>query len=152
VKHIPEGYHSLTPYLYVSDAARALDFYRSAFGATELFRLPMGERIGHAEMQIGDSRFMLADEFPDMNTLGPARRGGPTAGFMLYVEDADAAFARAVAAGATVEAAVKDQFYGDRSGTVVDPFGHKWSLATHVEDVDPEELQRRMAELGMGSS
>ena len=150
MKHIPEGYHSLTPYLYVSDAARALDFYRSAFGATELFRLPMGERIGHAEMQIGDSRFMLADEFPDMNTLGPARRGGPTAGFMLYVEDADAAFAKAVAAGATTEAAVKDQFYGDRSGTVTDPFGHKWSLATHIEDVDPEELQRRMAGMGMG--
>ena len=150
MKHIPEGYHSLTPYLYVSDAARALDFYRSAFGATELFRLPMGEGIGHAEMQIGDSRFMLADEFPDMNTLGPARRGGPTAGFMLYVEDADAAFARAVAAGATAEAAVKDQFYGYRSGTVIDPFGHKWSLATHIEDVDPEELQRRMAGMGMG--
>lgn len=150
MKYIPEGYHSLTPYLYVSDAARALDFYRSAFGATELFRLPMGEKIGHAEMQIGDSRFMLADEFPDMNTLGPAKRGGPTAGFMLYVEDADAAFARAVAAGATAEAAVKDQFYGDRSGTVIDPFGHKWSLATHIEDVDPEELQRRMAGMGMG--
>ena len=150
MKHIPEGYHSLTPYLYVSDAAKALDFYRSAFGATELFRLPMGEKIGHAEMQIGNSRFMLADEFPDMNTLGPARRGGTTAGFMLYVEDADAAFARAVAAGATAEAAVKDQFYGDRSGTVIDPFGHKWSLATHIEDVDPEELQRRMAGMGMG--
>ncbi|HXH00907.1 MAG TPA: VOC family protein [Xanthomonadaceae bacterium] len=117
MKHIPEGYHSLTPYLYVSDAARALDFYRSAFGAAELFRLPMGEKIGHAEMQIGDSRFMLADEFPDMNTLGPARRGGPTTGFMLYVEDADAAFAKAVSAGATAEEAVKDQFYGDRSGT-----------------------------------
>jgi len=152
LKHIPEGYHSLTPYLYVSDAAKALDFYRSAFGATELFRLPMGEKIGHAEMQIGDSRFMLADEFPDMNTLGPARRGGPTAGFMLYVEDADAAFAKAVAAGAIAEEAVKDQFYGDRSGAVIDPFGHKWSLATHIEDVDPEELQRRMAGLGMGPS
>lgn len=146
VKYIPDGYHSVTPYLYVDDAAKALDFYSKAFGATELYRLPMGDRIGHAEMQIGNSRFMLADEFPDMNTIGPAKRGGPTAAFMIYVEDADTAFANALEAGAKVDRAVEDQFYGDRSGSVIDPFGHKWSLATHVEDVGPDEMQRRMAQ------
>ncbi len=140
----PDGYHTVTPYLYVDDAARALEFYRDAFGATELYRLPMGERIGHAEIQLGDSRIMLADEFPEMHNLGPNRRGGPTGAFLVYVDDADAAFARAISAGATVDRPLRDEFYGDRTGTVVDPFGHKWSLATHVEDVDPEEMKRRM--------
>ena len=144
VKPRPEGYHSVTPYLNVDDAAKALDFYRDAFGATELYRLPMGDRIGHAELRLGDSRIMLADEFPEMQNLGPNRRGGATAAFLVYVDDADAAFAKAIAAGATVDRPLRNEFYGDRTGTVVDPFGHKWSLATHVEDVDPEEMKRRM--------
>lgn len=142
----PEGYHSVTPYLIADGAARALDFYRDAFGAQELFRLPMGDRIGHAEFRIGDSTLMIADEFPDLNALAPRTRGGPTATFMIYVEDVDAAYARAVKAGATADRPVKNEFWGDRVGTVIDPFGHKWSLATHVEDVPPDELQRRMAE------
>lgn len=142
----PEGYHSVTPYLIADGAARALDFYRDAFGAQELFRLPMGDRIGHAEFRIGDSTLMIADEFPDLNALAPSTRGGPTATFMIYVEDVDAAYARAVKAGATADRPVKNEFWGDRVGTVIDPFGHKWSLATHVEDVPPDELQRRMAE------
>jgi PhnB protein len=108
----------------------------------------MGDKIGHAEMRIGDTRFMLADEFPDMNILGPVRRGGPTAGLMLYVEDVDAAFARAIQAGARAERALEDQFYGDRTGTVIDPFGHSWTLATHIEDVSLEEMGRRMAQSG----
>ena len=140
----PDSYHSVTPYLYVDNAAMALDFYRDAFGATELSRLPMGERIGHAEIQLGDSRLMLADEFPEMQNLGPNRRGGATGAFLIYVDDADAAFAKAIAAGAKVDRPVRDEFYGDLTGTVIDPFGHKWSLATHIEDVDAAEMQRRM--------
>ena len=130
----------------VDDAARALDFYRNAFDARELFRLPMGDRIGHAEIMIGDTHLMLADEFPEMGALGPNKRGGPTASFLIYIPDADAAYARAVDAGARAERPVKDEFWGDRIGTVVDPFGHKWSLATHKEEVAPEEMQRRMRE------
>ena len=144
VSHIPEGYHSVTPYLVVDDAAAAIDFYCRAFGATELFRMPMGERIGHAEIQIGDSIIMLADEFPEMGHLGPKSRGGPTSSLMVYVEDVDAAFRRALEAGATEKRAVEDQFWGDRMGTLTDPFGHMWSLATHIEDVAPDELERRM--------
>ena len=146
VHHTPDGYHSVTPYLIVNDAAKALDFYRDAFGATELFRLPMGDKIGHAEIMIGDTHLMLADEFPDMGALGPNSRGGPTASFMIYVPDADAAHAQAIQAGASENSPVKLEFWGDRIGTVVDPFGHKWSLATHVEDVSPEEMERRMQE------
>ncbi|MEP6634858.1 MAG: VOC family protein [Luteimonas sp.] len=146
VKPIPDGYHSVTPYLYVDDAAKALDFYAKAFGASEIYRLPMGDKIGHAEMQLGDSRFMLADESPQMDSIGPRKRGGATAGFMLYVADVDAAFQRAISAGATSSRAPENQFYGDRTGTVIDPFGHKWSIGTHVEDVDPEEMNRRMAQ------
>lgn len=140
----PEGYHSVTAYLIVDDAAKALDFYRDAFGAQELYRLPMGDKIGHAETRIGDTTLMLSDEWPDMNALSPNTRGGATASFMIYVEDADAAYARAVNAGASADRPLKDEFWGDRIGTVVDPFGHKWSLATHVEDVAPDEMQRRM--------
>lgn len=146
VKHIPEGYHTVTAYLTVDDAASAIDFYTRAFGASELFRLPMGNMIGHAEIQIGDTRIMLSDEFADMNIRGPKARGGPTAAFMIYVEDADAAFAKAIKAGAKQDRAVETQFWGDRMGSVFDPFGHKWSLATHVEDVAPDEMERRMAE------
>ena len=146
VHHTPEGYHSVTPYLIVNDAAKALDFYRDAFGATELFRLPMGDKIGHAEIMIGNSHVMLADEFPEMDALSPSSRGGATASFMIYVPDADAAHAQAIKAGAKEGSPVKLEFWGDRIGTVVDPFGHKWSLATHVEDVAPEEMERRMQE------
>jgi PhnB protein len=146
VKPIPDGYHTVTPYLIIKGAAGALDFYKKAFGAEELMRhaTPDG-RVGHAEIKIGDSRIMLADEFPEMNAVGPQSLGGTPVGFCIYLADVDAAAARAIAAGAKVERPVQDQFYGDRSGTLIDPFGHKWTLATHKEDVSPEELQRRMA-------
>ena len=144
VKAIPEGYHNVTPYLIVDDAAEAIRFYEKALGATEIFRLPMGDRIGHAEIRIGDSIVMLSDEWPDMGKLGPKARGGATSSMMVYVEDVDAAYARATAAGATAERPPEDQFWGDRMGSLVDPFGHSWSLATHVEDVAEDEMQRRM--------
>lgn len=146
VHHTPDGYHTVTPYLIVDNGAKALDFYRDAFGANELFRLPMGDKIGHAEIMIGDTHLMLADEFPEMDALSPNSRGGATASFMIYVPDADAAYAKAVNAGAKADRPVTLEFWGDRIGTVVDPFGHKWSLATHVEDVDPAEMEKRMAE------
>lgn len=146
VNYIPDGYHTVTAYLMVDDAAKALDFYRDAFGAEELYRLPMGDKIGHAEIMIGDTHLMLADEFPDMDALGPNKRGGATASFMIYVPDADAAYDKAVKAGAKADRPLKNEFWGDRIGTVVDPFGHKWSLATHLEEVAPEEMQKRMAE------
>ena len=147
VKPIPEGYHSVTPYLIVDGAAEAIRFYGEAFGATEVLRMPMGnDKIAHAEVKIGASHVMLADEFPDMGFLGPQKRGGATASLMVYVEDVDAAFARALEAGAKEERPPADQFWGDRMGTLVDPFGHRWTLATHIEDVSEEEMQRRMAE------
>ena len=142
----PEGYHSVTPYIVVAGAAAAIDFYKKAFGAEEVLRMAAGDKLGHAEIRIGDSMIMLSDEWPEHGMLGPAARGGPTGFLMIYVEDVDAAFARAVAAGAQVLRPVEDQFYGDRSGSVTDPFGHQWTLATHIEDVGEEELQRRMAE------
>ncbi len=145
-KPIPDGYNSVTPYLIVDDAKRAIEFYRDAFGAEEKFRMPMGERIGHAEIKIGDSHVMLADEFPEMGHLGPNARGGPTSSIMLYVEDVDSSFKRAVEAGAKEQRAVENQFWGDRMGTLIDPFGHQWSLATHVEDVPESEMQARMDE------
>jgi PhnB protein len=144
--YIPDGYHTATPYLIVNGAARALEFYQRAFGATELMRHPgPGGKIMHAEFQIGDSRIMLADEFPEFDARGPQTIGGTPVGLALYVEDCDAVFNQAVSAGAKVFMPVKDQFYGDRSGTVFDPFGHKWTIATHKEDVSPEELQKHMA-------
>ena len=146
VKPIPEGYHSVTPYLVVEDADAAIDFYTRAFGAKEKFRLPMGDRIGHAELEIGDSVIMLADEFPDMGHLGPKSRGGTTVSLLQYVEDVDSAFRKAIEAGAKETRPVENQFWGDRMGTLTDPFGHVWSLATTVEEVSPEEMQRRMAE------
>ena len=145
VKPIPDGYHTATPYLIVKDAAGALEFYKKAFGATELMRFGgPGGKIGHAEIQIGNSRVMLADEHPEMGALSPRTIGGSASGLALYVEDVDARFQQAVAAGGKVLRAVADQFYGDRSGTLEDPFGHKWTLATHKEDVSPEEMHRRM--------
>ena len=145
VKSIPEGYSTVTPYLIVHDAAGALEFYKKALGATELMRFGgPGGKIGHAEIQIGTSRVMLADEHPEMGALSPRTIGGSAGGLALYVEDVDARFQQAVAAGGKVLRPVADQFYGDRSGTIEDPFGHKWTLATHKEDVSPEEMHRRM--------
>ena len=146
-KPIPDGYHSVTPYLVVDDADGAIDFYSRAFGATEKFRLPMGDRIGHAELQFGDSIVMLADEFPEMGHLGPRSRGGPTSSILLYVPDVDRAFRRALDAGAREEKPLSNEFWGDRMGTLSDPYGHKWSLATHVRDVGPEEMQQKMEEM-----
>ena len=147
VKAIPDGYHSVTPYLICKNAAAAIEFYKQAFGATELYRLDgPGGSVAHAEVKIGDSRVMVSDEWPDFGALGPEARGGTPVGFCLYVEDCDAAFDRAVAAGGRVEKPVQDQFYGDRSGTVIDPAGHKWTISTHIEDVKPEDLHRRMEE------
>lgn len=145
-KPIPEGYHTVTPYLVIDGAAKAIDFYTRAFGAREKFRFPMGDRVGHAELEIGDSVIMLADEYPDMGHLGPKARGGTSVSLMLYLPDVDSAFRQAIDAGATEKQPVKDQFYGDRSGTLEDPFGHQWTLATHVEDVPEAEMQRRMEE------
>ncbi len=145
VKAKPEAYHSVTPFLIVDGAEAAMRWYRETLGATELMRMPMGEKIGHAEIKIGDSVIMLSDEWPEYGKLSPAKRGGASAGLMVYVDDADAAFERAVAAGATVEQPVDDKFYGDRSGSFTDPFGHSWTVATHIEDVSEEEMKRRMA-------
>jgi PhnB protein len=145
-KPIPDGYNSVTPYLIVEDAKRAIEFYSKAFGAEEKFRLPMGDRIGHAEIKIGDSFVMLADEFPEMGHLGPNSRGGPTSSIVLYVEDVDSSFKQALEAGANEQRPVQNQFWGDRMGTLTDPFGHQWSLATHVEDISEAEMESRMKE------
>ncbi|HZL88939.1 MAG TPA: VOC family protein [Pirellulaceae bacterium] len=147
VSPIPAGYHTVTPYLIVSGAARAIEYYKKAFGAEEIMRHggPDG-RIGHAEIKIGDSRVMLADEFPEMGVKSATSIGGTPVGLCIYVNSADAVFSQAVAAGGKIERPLQDQFYGDRSGTLVDPFGHKWTIATHIEDVPPEEMKRRMAE------
>ena len=143
-KAIPDGYHSVTPYLVMQDAARAIDFYERAFGATELFRFSTPDgKIGHAEIKVGDSVIMLADEMPDMGYRGPQSLGGTAVSLMVYVEDVDSQFKRAVDAGAKIKQDVKDQFYGDRSGTIEDPFGHVWTIATHKEDVSQDELMRR---------
>jgi PhnB protein len=143
-KPVPEGYHAVTPYLIVDGAAKAIEFYCQALGAAERMRLAAPDgKVGHAELQLGDSVVMLADEFPEMGAVSPKRLGGSPVGLALYVEDVDARFERAVAAGAKVVRPVQDQFYGDRSGTIEDPFGHKWTLSTHIEDVPPEEVTRR---------
>jgi PhnB protein len=143
-KPIPEGYRTATPYLIVKGAAEAIEFYKRAFGATEMLRMadPQG-KVGHAEIKIGDSVIMLADEHPAMGYRGPRSLGGSSVSILLYLEDVDGVFERAVKAGAKAQRPVMNQFYGDRSGTLEDPFGHVWTVATHVEDVAPEELQRR---------
>jgi len=146
-----EGYFSVTPYLTVDDAEAAIEFYKNAFGATEVMRMPMGDKIGHADVLIGDSHVMLSDEFPEMDKLGPKSRGGATASLMIYVPDVDAAFEKAIAAGGEVVRPVEDQFYGDRSGWLKDPFGHEWTISTHVEDVSPDELAKRMKEMFEGN-
>lgn len=144
VKPIPEGYHSVTPYLCCRDAARAIEFYKKAFGATEIMRMAAPDgKVGHAELQIGNSRVMIADEFPEMQFLSPASIGGTPITLHLYVEDVDAVVPRAVGAGAKVTRPVKDEFYGDRAGQVEDPFGHKWHVATHKEDLTMEEIEKR---------
>ena len=146
VKPIPEGYHTVTPYLIVAGAAAALEFYKKAFGATESMRMTgPGGKIGHAEIRIGDSHVMLADEVPEMGYRGPRSFGGSPVTILLYVEDVDATVDRAVAAGGKLVRPVKDQFYGDRSGGVEDPFGHVWYVATHIEDVSSEEMKNRAA-------
>jgi len=145
VKPIPEGYHSLTPYLICDGAAAAIEYYKKAFGAIELFRMDHQGKIGHAEMKIGDSPFMLADEYPEMGYRSPKALGGTPVSLMIYVEDVDTVYKQAIDAGATEVKPLQDQFYGDRSGTLTDPFGHVWTVATHKEDVTMEEMNRRMA-------
>ncbi len=151
VKPVPEGYHSATPYLIVDGAARALDFYKRVFGAQERMRMPgPGGKVGHAEITIGDSVLMLADEHPEMGARGPRALGGSPVSVVLYVEDVDATVKAAVAAGAKLLQPVADKFYGDRSGTIEDPFGHHWHVSTHVEDVPPDEMGRRAAAAAKG--
>ena len=146
VKPIPDGYHTATPYLIVDDGARAIEFYKRALDATEIMRIPApGGRVGHAEIRIGDSIIMLADESPEMDAKSPKSYGGSPVSLLIYVEDADKVFARAVAAGGKEVRPMTDQFYGDRSGTLKDPFGHSWHISSHKEDVSMEELNKRMA-------
>lgn len=144
VKPIPDGYHSITPYLIVKDAAAALEFYRNAFGAEEIMRLAAPDgNIMHCEFKIGDSPVMMANEFPDMGCVGPKTLGGSPVNICLYVENVDEMFQQAINAGGEELKPVHDQFYGDRSGTIRDPFGHEWTIATHIEDVSPQELEER---------
>ncbi len=151
VKPIPDGYPRVTPYLHVDGAAEAIAFYEKVLGTTERMRMPdPSGKIGHAELQLGDSVIMLADEYPDMGFLSPARIGGTSVTLHTYVEDVDAVFERALAAGAKALRPVENQFYGDRSGQFEDPFGHRWNVASHVEDVDPEEMARRAEQAAAG--
>jgi PhnB protein len=152
VKPIPDGYHTVTPYLIIKGAAAAIDFYKRAFGATELFRMPQPDgRIGHAEIKIGDSPIMLADEFPEMGHRSPQSLGGSPVSILLYVEDVDSVFNRAVTEGAKQDRPVEDKFYGDRGGSLTDPFGHIWHIATHKEDVSAEEMEKRVAAASGGA-
>ena len=147
VGHVAPGYHTVTPYITVRGGAKAIEFYKQAFGAAEVMRFEgPGGVVAHAEIEVGGSRIMLADEMPEWGNRGPDTLGGASGGLCVFVPNVDEAFARAVAAGAKVFKPVTDQFYGDRSGTVIDPFGHVWTLATHIEDVSVEEMQRRLAE------
>ena len=153
VQAIPAGYAGVTAYLIIHGAARALDYYKKAFGATEIMRFPgPDDTIAHAEIKIGDGVVMLADEAPDMGYRSPQSIGGTPVSLLFYVADVDARFAQAINAGGKVQRAVQDQFYGDRSGTLEDPFGHIWTIATHVEDVSMEEMNKRMAAMSSGES
>lgn len=146
VNAVPDGYHSVIPYLIIDGATAAIDFYKEVFAATEVLRIPApNDKIGHAELKIGDSHIMLADEHPEINALGPKTIGGAATKIMVYIEDVDAVVDRAVAAGAKLIQPVKDQFYGDRTGGIEDPFGHVWYVATHIEDVPMDELEKRAA-------
>jgi PhnB protein len=151
VKPIPDGYGSVIPYLIVSDGTAAIAFYQRVFGAKLRMRLdgPDG-KVGHAELEIGDSLVMLADEHPEMGALSPRSISGSPVGLHLYIEDVDAVAAKALAAGASLERPVENQFYGDRLGTIIDPFGHRWHISTHIEDVSPEEIGRRAAAMAQG--
>jgi PhnB protein len=147
VKPVPDGYGGVTPYLIVKNAAKALDYYQKAFGAKEKFRMDKPDgKVGHAEISIGDSIVMLADEFPEMGHVGPQSMGGTPVSLHMYVEDVDARFKQALAAGGKEKRKVQDQFYGDRSGSLEDPFGHIWHLSTHKEDLTPEEIDKRATE------
>ncbi len=148
VKPIPDGYHTATPYLVVQGAKEAIKFYQDAFGAQELLRFEQGDKILHAEVKIGDSPIMLADEMPEMGYRGPKAFGGTPVSLMLYVTDVDRVYAQAVAAGAQAVRPVRDEFYGDRCGNLIDPFGHCWMVATHKEDLSPEEIDRRFKAMG----
>ena len=151
VKAIPDGYHTITPYLIVRGAAKAIEFYKQAFGARELFRIEQPDgRLGHTELKFGDSVVMLADEFPENLIQGPESLGGTAVTLLIYDADVDANFERAVAMGGKVLRALADQFYGDRTGTLRDPFGHIWTVATHKEDVSPEEMKKRAEAMGKG--
>lgn len=153
VKPVPEGYHSVTPYLIIKGASDAIEFYKKAFGAVELFRMPAPDgKVGHAEIKIGDSPIMLADEQTEMgySYIGPATLGGSPVSIMIYIDDVDTIFNQAIAAGGEQLKPLQDQFYGDRSGSLKDPFGHVWHVATHVEDVSPEEMDKRLAAFGQG--
>jgi PhnB protein len=153
VKPIPEGYHSVTPYLIIEGAGEAIEFYKKAFGAKELFRFPTPDgKVGHAELKLGDSPIMLADAYPAMGYNSPKSLGGSPVSLMVYVEDVDTVFNQAVEAGATVKEAVTDKFYGDRSGSLIDPFGHVWHVATHKEDVSMEEMEKRAKAASAASS
>ncbi len=153
VKPTPEGYHNVTPYLFVRGATAAIDFYKKVFGATEIMRMPgPNGRITHAELKIGDSTIMLSDEDPHNGVMSPQTIGGFSGGLHVYVENADTVIAKAIENGAKELRPIKNQFYGDRSGTVLDPFGHMWSVATHVEDVSPEELKKRMAGMSQAAA
>lgn len=144
VKPIPEGYHTVTSYLIIDGAADAIEYYKKAFGATELFRFPTPDgKIGHAEIKIGDSPVMLADAYPEMGYKGPKSLNGSPVSLMIYVEDVDTVFNRALESGATVKEAVSNKFYGDRMGTLIDPFGHVWHIGTHKEDISVEEMKKR---------
>jgi PhnB protein len=146
VKAVPDGYHTVTPYLVIRDAAKAIEFYKKAFDAKETFRMPgPGGKIMHAELEIGDSKVMLGEEMPEHGAKSPQALGGSPVNVFLYVEDADKVFQQAVAAGARVTMPLADQFWGDRYGKLADPFGHQWSVATHKEDVAPEEMAKRAA-------
>ncbi|WP_199553592.1 VOC family protein [Sandaracinobacteroides hominis] len=147
VDNPPAGYSGATPYLIVKDAGSAIDWYVKALGATLVYKMDWGGKVGHAEMAIGGGHFMMADEFPDMGHLSPLSRGGTTVSMMVYVPDVDAAHARAVAAGAKEDFPLENKPWGDRAGMITDPFGHRWTLATHVEDVPWDELDRRMADM-----
>jgi len=150
VKPIPEGYHSVTPYLIIKGAADAIEYYKKAFGATELFRMENDGKVGHAEIKIGDSPLMVSDAHPEMGYVSPRTLAGSPVGSMIYVEDVDTTFNRAIKSGGVETKPLQDQFYGDRSGTLTDPFGHVWTVATHKEDVAPEEMEKRMAAAGHG--
>lgn len=148
VKPVPDGYHAVTAYLTCNDCAEALAFYKKAFGATEMLRLDTPDgKIGHAELMIGDSPVMFADEIEEAGNQSPSTLGGSPVTMMIYTEDCDAMFATAIAAGATEVRPVEDQFYGDRSGTVKDPYGHVWTISTHIEDLTQEQVETRMKEL-----